>query len=153
MPNTYSQIHIHVVFAVKYRAYVISPTWKEELYKYITSIFQENDHKLLIINGMPDHVHILIGLRPKQALSDIIREVKASSSKWINEKGFLNTKFEWQEGFGAFSYGKSDLPKIIKYIENQEEHHRVKTFREEYIQFLEAFEIEFDEKFIFKNLI
>jgi putative transposase len=153
MPNTYTQIHIHLVFAVKYRDAVISPSWKEELYKYITGIVQNNTHKLLIINGMPDHVHLLIGLRPKQALSDLVREIKSNSSKWINEKRFLKTKFEWQEGFGAFSYGKTELSKIIKYIENQEEHHSEKSFKEEYLDFLKAFQIEFEEQYVFHELL
>jgi REP element-mobilizing transposase RayT len=155
MPNTYTQIHIHLVFAVKYRASVITSDWEDELHKYMTGIIQAHDHKLLNINGMPDHIHILMGLRPKQALSDIVREVKASSSKWINERGFVKHRFEWQEGFGAFSYGKSDLPKINNYIDNQKIHHAKQSlsFREEYLQFLKAFDIEYDEKYIFHDLL
>ena len=149
MSNTYTQIHIHLVFAVKYRDGLIDKSWKEELHKYVNAIITENTHKLLIINAMPDHVHLLIGLRPKQALSDLVREIKSNSSKWINEKKFSKHKFEWQEGFGAFSYGKSDLQKIINYIKNQEEHHKKVTFLEEYKEFLLAFEVDFDEQYIF----
>lgn len=153
MANTYTQIHLHLIFAVKYRTGVVQNTWKEELYKYITGIVQQNKHKLIIINGMPDHIHILIGFRPNQSISDLLQDIKANSSKWINEKGFVKGRFEWQEGYGAFSYGKSQIKDVIKYIENQEEHHKKKTFREEYITFLDAFEVEYDEKYIFKELL
>lgn len=124
MANTYTQIHLHLIFAVKYRTWIIEDKWKDELYKYITGIIQSNNHKLLIINGMPDHIHILIGIRPNQSVSELLQDIKGSSSKWINEKGFEKGKFEWQEGFGAFSYGKSQIKDVIKYIENQEEHHK-----------------------------
>ena len=153
MPNTYTQIHIHFVFAVKYRDGVIHSSWKDELYKYITGIVQNNKHKLLIINGMPDHVHILIGLRPSQSISDLLQDIKGSSSKWINEKKFIKTRFEWQEGYGAFSYSKSQIKTVIEYIENQELHHQKKTFREEYLEILQKFEVDYDEKYIFHELI
>ena len=153
MANTYTQIHIQFVFAVKHRHGIIHQSWKNELYKYITGIIQNNKHKLLIINGMPDHIHILIGMRPTQSISDLVQEIKANSSKWINEQKFTSEKFEWQEGYGAFSYGKSQIKNVIKYIENQEEHHKIKTFREEYLDFLQKFEVDFDEKYIFKYLI
>lgn len=153
MPNTYTQIHVQFVFAVKYRAATIHPSWKDELYKYITGIVQYHNHKLIVINGMPDHVHILVGIRPSQSISDLMQDVKASSSKWINEKQFLQTRFEWQEGYGAFSYGKSQLNNVIAYINNQEQHHAKKTFREEYLDFLQKFEVDYDERFIFKDLI
>lgn len=153
MANTYTQIHLHLIFAVKYRTGIIQSTWKDELYKYITGIIQSNNHKLLIINGMPDHIHILVGIRPNQSVSELLQDIKGSSSKWINEKGFVKGKFEWQEGFGAFSYGKSQIKDVIKYIEKQEEHHKRRTFREEYLAFLDAFEVEYDEKYIFKELI
>lgn len=107
MPNTYTQVHIQFVFAVKYRDSCIHTSWKDELYKYITGIIQNNKHKLITINGMSDHIHILIGLRPTQSISDLIQDIKGNSSKWINEKKFVKGKFEWQEGYGAFSYGKS----------------------------------------------
>ncbi len=153
MPNTYTQIHIHLVFAVKYRDGVIQASWKDELYKYITGIVQNNKHKLLSINGMPDHVHILLGLRPSQSISDLLQDIKGSSSKWINEKKFIKTRFEWQEGYGAFSYSKSQIKAVTEYIENQELHHQKKTFREEYLEMLQKFEVDYDEKYIFHELI
>lgn len=153
MSNTYTQIHIQFVFAVKFRKALIQPIWKDELFKYITGIIQKNNHKLLAINGMPDHIHILIGLRPTQSISDLMQVVKANSSKWVNEKGFLSSKFEWQEGYGAFSYSKSHLKNVIRYIENQEQHHKKKTFLEEYVEFLEKFEVEYDSRYIFIDLI
>lgn len=153
MSNTYTQIHIHFVFAVKYRLGLINVEWKEELYKYITEITQSNKQKLLAINGMPDHIHILIGMRPTQSISDLMKEVKQSSSLWINENKLTNTKFAWQEGYGAFSYSKSQIDNVIKYINNQEEHHKKKTFIEEYLEMLTKFEIEYNENYIFKDLI
>jgi len=153
MTNTYTQIHIQFVFAVKYRKGLIGEEWKDELYKYITGIIKNNKHKLLIINGMPDHIHILIGMRPTQSVSDLMQDIKGDSSKWINGKKFMKEKFEWQEGYGAFSYGKSQIKNVISYIENQEKHHRKKTFKEEYIEFLQKFEIDYNEQFIFKDLI
>lgn len=151
--NTYTQIHIQLIFAVKFREALISKEWKDELFKYITGIIQNRKHKLLSINGMPDHIHILIGLRPNQSVSDLVQEVKSNSSKWINEKRFIPVRFEWQDSFGAFSYGRSQISNVIRYIENQEEHHRKKSFREEYLEFLEKFEIEFEEKYVFKELV
>jgi len=153
MTNTYTQIHIQFVFAVKYRKGLIGKEWKDEFYKYITGIIKNNKHKLLIINGMPDHIHILIGMRPTQSVSDLMQDIKGDSSKWINGKKFMKEKFEWQEGYGAFSYGKSQIKNVITYIENQEKHHRKKTFKEEYIEFLQKFEIDYNEQFIFKDLI
>lgn len=153
MANTYTQIHIHFVFAVKFRDGIIQSKWKEDLYKYMTGIIQNNNHKLLAINGMPDHIHILIGLRPAQSISDLMKEVKQSSSKWINQNKLTNGHFEWQEGYGAFSYSKSQINQVINYIQNQELHHKKKTFKEEYLDFLVKFEVEYEEKFIFKELI
>ena len=153
MANTYTQIHIHFVFAVKFRHGIIQCKWKEDLYKYITGIIQNNNHKLLAINGMPDHIHILLGLRPAQSISDLMKDVKQSSSKWINDNKLTSGHFEWQEGYGAFSYSKSQINQVINYIQNQEIHHKKKTFKEEYLDFLEKFEIDYDEKFIFKELI
>jgi putative transposase len=153
MANTYTQIHLHIIFAVKYRDGLIQNSWKDELYKYITGIIQGNTHKLIAINGMSDHIHILVGFRATQTLADLLQDIKGSSSKWINEKKFVRGKFEWQEGYGTFSYGKSQIKNVINYIENQEEHHKKKTFREEYIEFLKIFEVEYDEKYIFKDPI
>ena len=153
MANTYTQIHLQFVFAVKYRNGLIHASFKEELYKYISGIIKENNHKLLAINGMPDHLHIFIGMRPSQSISDLLQDIKGSSSKWINEKKFLKVKFEWQEGYGTFSYSKLHVNNVISYIQNQENHHKKETFREEYLKFLKVFEIEYDERYIFKELI
>ncbi len=153
MANTYTQIHIQFVFAVKYRDCLIHPSWKEELYMYITGITKENGHKLLAINGMSDHIHILIGLRPTQSIADLMQNIKGGSSKWINLKKFLKIKFEWQEGYGAFSYSKSQVINIIQYIKNQENHHKAKSLREEYLEILKEFEIDYNENYIFKELL
>ena len=151
MADTYSQIYIHIVFAVKGRDNLISGKWKDELYKYITGIITNEGQKLLAINGVPDHVHILIGLKPTVALSNIVRDIKANSSKFINEQRFIARKFEWQQGFGAFSYSHSQIPVIAKYIENQEEHHKRQSFREEYLGFLKLFNIDYKEEFVFEE--
>jgi putative transposase len=150
MANTYTQIHIQTVFAVQNRHCIIQQRWKEELYKYISGIVQNNKHKILAINGMPDHVHILFGFRPAQSLSDLMQDIKGSSSRWINEEKFTRGKFSWQEGYGAFSYSKSDVPKVLEYIKHQEEHHKKKSFSEEYKDLLEEFEIDYDQRFVFK---
>lgn len=151
MANTYTQIHLQLIFAVKYRRYLIEKSWKDELYKYITGIIQSEKHKLLIINGVEDHIHILIGFRPHQALSDLLQIIKKRSSTWINDRHFINSKFAWQGGYSAFSYSQSHLKKVIKYIENQEEHHKKKPFVVEYQSYLKAFEVEFDERYILKE--
>lgn len=153
MANTYTQIHIHFVFAVKYRKAIIQTEWKDDLYKYISGIVQNDKHKLLCINGMSDHIHILIGMRPAQSVSDLMKDVKQGSSLWINENKLAKCHFEWQEGYGAFSYSKSQIQNVVNYIQNQEEHHKKKTFLEEYKEFLEKFEVDFDERYIFKELI
>ncbi len=153
MANTYTQIHLQFVFAVKYRKALILHSYKEELYKYITGIIQHYHHKVLAINGVEDHIHIFIGMRPTQSVSDLLQDIKGSTSKWINEKKFLNTKFEWQNGYGAFSYSKSHFQSVIDYIANQEDHHKKESFREEYLKFLRVFEIDYDENYIFKDLI
>ena len=150
MANTYTQIHIQAVFTVQDRDSIIRTAWKDDLYKYITGIIQNNKHKLLAINGMPDHIHLLFGFRPTQSLSDLVQDIKGSSSKWINEKRFLRTKFSWQEGYGAFSYSKADLLNIIRYINRQKEHHTKRTFLEEYLSLLKEFDIEYDDRFVFK---
>ena len=142
MEDTYSQIYIHIVFAVKGRDNLIWKRWKEEVHKYITGIITNEGQKLIEINSMPDHVHILVGLKPTIALSNLVRDIKANSSKFINDQKWIAGKFEWQQGFGAFSCSHSQLTKVISYIKNQEEHHKTKTFREEYIEFLEAYNID-----------
>jgi REP element-mobilizing transposase RayT len=148
--STYSQIYIQIIFAVKNRQALIGASWEEELYKYITGIVQNKGQKMLAINGMPDHLHILIGMKPSCCLSDLVREIKKSSNSFVKEKGFTNYKFEWQEGFGAFSYSHSALDNVIPYISNQKEHHRKKSFKEEYLDFLEKFHIEFKNEYLFE---
>lgn len=152
MADTYSQLYIQVVFAVKGRQNLISKKWKDEVYKYITGIITNQKQKLIVINGMPDHIHILVGIKPNISLSDLVRDIKSSSSKFINEQKWINGKFEWQTGFGAFSYGHSQLSAVIKYIENQEEHHKARTFKEEYIAFLKLFDIDFKDEYIFADV-
>ncbi len=150
MSNTYTQIHIQCVMAVKYRASLISSEWKEQLHKYITGIVQNHGHKMIVINSMPDHLHMFFGFRPNQSLSDLMRLVKGESSEWINKQQFTPAVFRWQEGYGAFSYSRSHVQKVTDYIVTQEEHHRKKTFLKEYQQFLDQFEVEYDERYIFK---
>jgi putative transposase len=150
MANTYSQIHIQIVFAVQGRECLIPEKHKDEIYKYMSGIVRNQGQKLLAINGMPDHLHLLIGLRPDMALSDLVRDIKAGSSKFINEKRWLRGKFNWQEGFGAFSYGHSQLQSVIRYIENQEQHHSGKSFRNEYFSLLRKFDVAFEEKYVFR---
>ncbi len=150
MANTYTQITIHVVFAVKGRENFIKPAFKDEVFKYIAGIISNKQQKLLCINGMPDHVHALIGLEPDMTLSDLVRDIKANSSRFINEKRWLRWNFEWQKGFGAFSYSRSQRPNVIRYIEHQEQHHATRSFREEYLEMLRKFEVEFDRKYVFE---
>jgi putative transposase len=150
MPNTYTQIYVQIVFAVKGRQNLIAKQSREELHKYITGIVQKRGQKMLAIFAMPDHVHILIGMKTGIAISDLVRDIKAVSSKFINENNWVRGRFNWQEGYGAFSYSKSSIDTVIKYILNQEEHHKKQTFKEEYIEFLEKFEIENDEKYLFE---
>jgi REP element-mobilizing transposase RayT len=151
MPNTYIQIHIQFVFAVKFRTALIADDWKQRLHQYITGIFQENTHKMLQINSMPDHIHIFIGMRPHQSISALIQNEKAESSKWIKLQNFCSQPFAWQEGYGAFSYSKSQVPNVIRYIKNQELHHKNLTFLDEYKKFLTLFEVEWDEQYLFKE--
>jgi putative transposase len=153
MPNTYTQIHIQAVFVVKNRECIISKTWEDELYKYILGIIKANNHKPVSINGVGDHIHVLFGMRPSQSLSDLMQDVKAGSSIWINERKFIKGKFAWQEGYGAFSYSKSQLPVVINYINNQKEHHKKKKFLDEYKDLLESFGIEYDDRFVFKSVL
>ncbi|MBD0723590.1 transposase [Flavobacterium sp. L1I52] len=152
MANTYSQLYIQIVFAVKGRQNLISSKWKDESYKYITGIVTNEGQKLIAINGMPDHIHILVGLKPNKALSDLVRDIKANSSRFINEKRWINGKFEWQTGFGAFTYSYSQLTSVINYIQNQEEHHKTKTFKEEYIEFFKLFDIDFKNEYLFEDI-
>jgi len=153
MANTYTQIHIQTIFAVQNRQCLIKKGWKEELYKYLSGIIQNNGHKVLQINGMADHIHILFGLRPRQSLSDLMKEVKHDSTQWINQHHFVIRRFSWQSGYGAFSYSKSQIPTVIKYIQNQKQHHKKKTFMEEYISLLKQNDINYDERYIFKPVL
>ena len=152
MSNTYSQIHIQCITAVKFRKAVIDSSWKERLHQYITGIVQNNGHKMISINSMPDHLHLFVGLRPAQSISDMMQLVKGESSEWINKQKFTPSLFRWQDGFGAFSYSRSQIKTVATYIENQEIHHRKKTFLEEYQYFLRQFEVEYDERYIFQPL-
>lgn len=152
MSGTFSQIYIQVVFAVKGREGLINSSWEEELFKYVTGIVRNKGQKLLAINGMPDHLHILIGMSPSCCLSDLVREIKKSSNSFINEGKLTSSRFQWQEGYGAFSYSHSSLDQVIKYIMSQKEHHKRKTFREEYLEFLKKFEIDFKEEYLFEWL-
>jgi REP element-mobilizing transposase RayT len=149
MADTFSKIYIQTVFAVQNRESRIKPTWEEELYKYITGIVQNKGQKMLAINGTLNHIHFLIGMKPTCCLSDLVREIKKSSNTFIKEKKFTSYNFQWQEGFGAFSYSHSQLTDVIQYIANQKEHHKKRTFKEEYLAFLHAFEIEFKDEYLF----
>jgi REP element-mobilizing transposase RayT len=152
MANTYTQIYIHAVFAVEGRQSLIEPEHNDELQKYITGIVSGQNQKLIAINNMPDHLHMLVGLAPDIALSDLVRDVKAGSSKFINEKRWVRGRFSWQEGFGAFSYSRSQLGTVIRYIENQQKHHASKSFLDEYTALLEKFEVQYDRRYIFKPI-
>jgi REP element-mobilizing transposase RayT len=151
MANTYTQIYIHVVFAVEGRQNLLKPEHNNELQKYITGIVSAQKQKLIAINNMPDHLHMLVGLSPDCSLSDLVRDVKAGSSKFINEKRWMIGRFSWQEGFGAFSHSRSQLGTVIRYIENQQKHHARKSFREEYITLLERFGVDYDARYIFRT--
>jgi putative transposase len=149
MANTYSQVYIQIVFAVKGRQNLIAKENREELHKFITGIVTNREQKLLAIFAMPDHVHILVGMKPSISISDLVRDIKAGSSKFINDSKWIKGKFNWQEGFGCFSYSKSSIDNVVKYILNQEQRHKKQTFKDEYFDFLKKFEIEHDEKYVF----
>jgi len=150
MANTYSQIYIQTVFAVEGRLSLIRPEFKEDLYKFMTGIVKNQGQKLISINGMSDHVHILIGLRPAMALAKLVQEVKADSTNFINQNKWVRGRFNWQEGYGAFSYGHSQLDTIIRYIQNQEKHHSQRSFRDEYLTLLRKFDVAFDDRYVFE---
>ena len=149
MANTYSQIYLQFVFAVKHRQCLIMPEHKEELHKYITSLVQARMTKVLAIHCMPDHLHLFVGFKPNISIADFVKEVKVKSNDFINEKKWVKGRFAWQEGYGVFSYSHSQINTVIKYVLNQEEHHKKKTFREEYCEFLEKFSISFENRFLF----
>ena len=149
MAGTYSQIYIQVVFAVKGRQNLIADSWKTELHKYISGIIKAKDQKPIIVNGVADHIHCFIGLRPAMALSDLVRDVKNNSSKFVNDRGLVHGRFQWQEGYGAFSYAHSQIEQVYNYILNQEEHHKKKTFKEEYHDFMVKFQIDHKPEYLF----
>jgi putative transposase len=152
MANTYFQIYIHVVFAVEGRQNLIRSEYNDELQKYIVGIVSSQNHKLIAINNMPDHLHLLVGLRPDVSLSDLVGDIKAFSSKFINQKRWVAGRFSWQEGFGAFSHSRSQLSTVIRYIQNQPKHHLKKSFHDEYIELLKKFEVDYDKRYIFKTV-
>ncbi len=152
MPNTYTQIHIHCVFAVKYRSALIEKSFQEKLYGYISGIVQSRGNKMLAIGGTSNHVHVFFGFRASESLSDLMKEVKRCSSLWINQNRMSRFHFEWQEGYGAFSYSKSHVDSVIDYIKGQEEHHKNRTFREEYLQTLKDFGVEYDERYLLEDV-
>ncbi len=149
MANTYSQIYLQIVFCVKGRQNLILENHREEIHKYITGIVQNRECKMLAIYCMPDHTHILIGLKPSILIADLVRDIKSSSSRFINDNNWIKGKFSWQEGYGVFSYSRSHIDNVVKYILNQEEHHKKRTFKEEYIELLQKFEIEYNGKYLF----
>jgi len=152
MANTYTQIYLQFVFAVMNRESLIQSIWKDELYKYIAGIVQKNKHKLIAINGMPDHLHVFVGYKPHQLIPDLLQDIKGSSSYWINSRNLLKGKFRWQQGYGAFSYSHSHLENVVKYIMDQEQHHKKITFWEEYIGLLKKFNVVYDEKYILGDI-
>ncbi len=149
MAGTYSQIYIHIVFAVKGRANLLGEGWREEVFKYISGIIKEKGQKPIIVNGVSDHVHSFIGLRPDMAISDLVRDIKNNSSNFINKKGFIRGKFCWQEGYAVFSYAHSQIKAVYNYILNQDQHHKKKSFKEEYIELLQKYQIPYDERYLF----
>jgi putative transposase len=153
MANTYHQIYIQAVFAVKNRAATIDQTWQQDFFGVIGNLINETGCKTIIVNGVYDHVHCFFGLKPTISISEVMQNVKAKSSKWLNESGKLSVRFEWQEGYGVFSYSRSQLDAVYKYVENQAIHHQKQTFQDEYIQFLNKFDIPFDERYIFTELM
>lgn len=153
MANTYSQIHIQVVFAVQNRLSLIDNEWKDRLYHYMTAILQNRGHKMLAIGGMPDHIHLFFGFRPDDSLSLLIQELKRCSTLWINNNHLTKCRFSWQQGYGAFSYSKSQIPMICNYIARQEEHHRKKSFVREYTEILDRFGVEYDDRYVFKDVM
>ena len=150
MANTYSKAHFHLVFAPKNREALIKKEWKSDLEKYITGIVQNKKHKMLAINCMPDHVHIFIGYNLNELIPDLVRDIKVASNDWIKNNNLSKFKFEWQSGYGAFTYSRSQVDSVIKYILNQEEHHKKRTFREEYLDMLAKNEMEFKDEYLFE---
>ena len=152
MSNTYTQIHIHAIFAVRNREALIAPEWRDNLYKYMNTIITDAGHKTLAIGGTENHVHIFFGYRPAQPLPSLILRIKRETSEWINKEGFSKYRFQWQEGYGAFSHSRSHVSSVIKYILNQESHHKKRSFREEYLDILRKNEVIFDDRYIFDDI-
>lgn len=150
MANTYSQIYVHIVFTVQGRLNLISKQHREELHKIMTGIISKRNQKLISIFAMPDHVHILVGMKPSMAVSDLVRDIKAGSSQHINKNRWVKGRFSWQEGHGSFSHSRSQISQVANYISNQEEHHKKKTFKEEYLEILDNLDIEYDERYLFE---
>ncbi|WP_121808598.1 IS200/IS605 family transposase [Mucilaginibacter kameinonensis] len=153
MPNTYTQLYIHFVFAVKYRQAVINQEWEVSLHRYITGIVQNNGHKLIAVNSVSDHLHLFVGLNPNQSISELIRLVKGDSSEFINKERYTPRKFQWQEGYGAFSNSNSQIDAVVKYILNQKQHHLKRSFKEEYLDILKDYSVQYDERYVFKDLM
>jgi putative transposase len=149
MANSFSQIYLQFVFAVQNRQSLITKEHKEELHKYVTALVQNRKAKMLAINCMPDHIHLFVGFKPTILISDFVKEIKVESNEFINNKKWLKGKFNWQEGYGVFSYSHSHIDAVVKYVLNQEAHHQKKTFKQEYLELLEKFEIPFEERFLF----
>lgn len=150
MAGTFSQIYIQIVFAVNGRSNLLQEPWREEVFKYMSGIIKRKNQKPIIVNGVSNHVHLFVGLKPSMSVSDMVRDVKNNSTNFINDRKWISRKFSWQEGFGSFSYSHSQIDQVYQYILNQKEHHRKKTFKEEYLDFLRKFEIEYDEKYLFE---
>ncbi len=149
MADTYSQIYIHVIFSTKGRTKIIHSSFREELFKYISGIIKRKAQAPLAINGTSDHIHIFVGLKPEKSISDLVRDIKHFSTKFVNDKSLSKVKFSWQEGYAAFSYSHSQIDSVIKYIMNQEKHHKVKTFREEYRELMDKFNVKYEDKYLF----
>jgi putative transposase len=148
MANTFSQVYLHIVFSTKNREPLIKQSWEETLYKYVSGIITNKGHKPLAINGMPDHIHLFIGFKPIMSISDLVREIKKSTSSYINDNKLLNGKFYWQEGYGVFSNSHSQIKEVCTYIQNQKNHHKIISFKEEYLSILKQYEVEYDEKYL-----
>jgi putative transposase len=152
MANTYTQIYIQFVFAVQNRISLINSEWEQELYKYIAGIVKNHHHKLIAINGMPDHLHVFVGFHTTQSIADFMRVIKSDSSEWINNKSIVKGKFNWQEGYGAFSYGRSQIDQVYNYVMNQKKHHEERSFLEEYKLMLQKFGISYEDIYLFKPI-
>ena len=152
MANTYTQIYLQFVFAVKDRLSLILPEWEDELYRYITGIVQANNHKLIAINGTASHLHVFVGYKPHQLIPDLLQDMKGNSSKWINKKHLVRGKFQWQAGYGAFSYSHSHIDAVVKYIKHQKKHHTVTSFLDEYKELLQRYTISYDERYILRDI-